>query len=262
VSLAEMLKGAPERIIQATASPKILIVWQHANEQLAPRTAHQIYAEHPDLATHVDYICGNPRAAAHPEDVGFTATDLNRSFGAPHTPPSYEETRAAEILKLAQGYDYVLDLHAAVDPEFGDCIIMAKESQHEPAVRALVAAAPNPRVLIMPTAGQGSFIGSITNGIAIEYSVRLVESEGVPAMTKLIDALIHGRSQSIERNLFHIEGTIPKSQDPGETARIFELWKPGGYYPILLGNGPRSYRQDPTKDYCCFYAKRKEQVVL
>ncbi|HEX3082823.1 MAG TPA: hypothetical protein VHQ86_06295 [Candidatus Saccharimonadia bacterium] len=260
--LSDMLRGQPERITNATASPKILIVWQHANEQLAPRTAHHIYTERPDLAAHVDYICGNPRAAAHPEDLGFIETDLNRSYGAPHIPPSYEETRAAEILGLAAGYDYVLDLHASVDPEIGDFIVIAKETQDEPAVRDLIAAAPNRRVLIMPTAGQGSLIGTAQNAITIEYSVRLVESRGVSEMTRLLDTLVHGKGQSVERELYHIEGTIPKDQDPGPAARNFELWKPGGYYPILLGSGPRSYRQDPTKDYCCFYAKRKERVVL
>lgn len=257
------LKGAIETRYAATKTPRILITWLHANEQLAPRTAHHIYTKRPDLAAHVDYICGNPLAAAHHEDIGFIETDLNRSFDVAQ-PQSYEEERAAYILKTANEYDYVLDLHGAIDPNFGNCIILGNEQVYKPAIRNIIAASPNTRILVMPQRPEGKALVEIAgNAACFEYSFRTMLSEGLPDVLRTIESLvgIH-QPQPIARDIYHVAGTIPKNEDPGETAQNFVFWEKGGYYPILLGTGPRSYREDPTKNYCCFYAKRLEKVIL
>ncbi len=262
-SLANYLLGEPEQVINAGRPTRILITWLHADEELAPRTALHLYTTRPDLAAHVDYICGNPKAAAHPRRIGFTDTDLNRSFDVPD-PTSYEEKRAVHILKLAKQYDYVLDLHTTVNPNFGSCIFVDAENLHKPAIRDILTATSNRRIIAMPkTKTHKSLIHTSDNAVAIEYSAADVEPNAVADTIKLIENLL-GDSTHIpsERTIYYVEGTIPKSQDPGSEARNFQLWKPGGYYPILLSSGPRSYREDPTKDYCCFYAKKTKTLTL
>jgi hypothetical protein len=258
------LAGRPEARIGARSSPTVLLTWLHADEELAPRVAHHIYTQRPDLAKHIDYICGNPRAAANVPAVGFCETDLNRSFTIDHEPTSYEEKQAVKIVDLTKQYDYVLDLHTAVSPDMGDSVWVSPRMLDQPAVRTLLAATPNRRVLVMQgQAMDTSLIGTITNGITLEYSNNAVERRGIPDAMATLERLVGIASQSPkEREVFFIEGTIPKSQDPGPEARNFEFWPAGGYYPVLLGVGPRSYREDPTKDYCCFYAKRKETLII
>jgi hypothetical protein len=262
--LGSFLAGRPEARIGATGTPSVLIAWLHADEELAPRVAHYIYTQRPDLARHVDYICGNPRAAASVPTVGFCETDLNRSFQPAHQPASYEELRALEILDLAHKYDYVLDLHTAVSPEMGDSIFTAQEMFDKPAVRDLIAAAPNRRILVVPTpVARTSLLGATSNTLTLEYSATIAKERGIADVISTIERLI-GTSPAVpkEREVYFIDGAIPKSEDPGPMARNFEFWESGGYYPILLGTGPRSYREDPTKDYCCFYSKRKELLVI
>src|SRR6185436_10666281 len=85
-TLNDFLHGRPEAIIQATKSPKILILWPHGNEELGPRLGHHIYTQRPDLLAHIDYLCGNPRAAAQTPPANYTESDLNRDFNLGHEP--------------------------------------------------------------------------------------------------------------------------------------------------------------------------------
>jgi len=84
--------GKIEKITQAHRYPKILAMWPHGDEPIGPMLGHFLHAEEPELLEHVDYMCGNPRAAAAVPPVRYTVdgTDLNRSFGTDFTPVSYE----------------------------------------------------------------------------------------------------------------------------------------------------------------------------
>src|SRR4029078_6860219 len=115
-SLGSFLNGAPERVLAATKTPKVLITWLNGAEPLSAHVAHHLYTERPDLAAHVDYLCGNPRAAGSVPAQGFWESDLNRSFDFTRPAQTYEQKRAVEIAELAKRYDYVLDIHNAVDP--------------------------------------------------------------------------------------------------------------------------------------------------
>lgn len=262
-SLGSFLSGRPEMVLSATKKPKILITWMHPDEELAPRVAHLIYTTRPELAQHIDYICGNPKAAGSVPVKGFCETDLNRSFGIAHEPTSYEEKRAAKILALTKKYDYVLDLHTAVDPTQDHCIIIPDTSLEEPAVLDLIKASPTRRIVAMKRASIATTLIAVSPKTIVMENPQIGQNKAIIDVIELLERLlgIKPRTQ-IEREFYYVDGTIPKNQDPGLKAENFKLVKSGGYYPVLLGTGPRSYREDPTKDYCCFYAKRKKTVLL
>ncbi len=66
----------------------------------------------------VDGVIGSPRAVE--AGTRFVNADLNRSFPGDISSRDYEERRAAEILRLADSYDVVLDFHNTGCPE-NDC---------------------------------------------------------------------------------------------------------------------------------------------
>jgi len=264
-AIDSILRGEPERIIQAVKQPRILVAWQHTNEELAPLLLDRLLTARRDLLEHVDYICGNPKTAATDRMKGFLETDLNRSYLPPGGPQSYEDHRAEEILRLvaAGGYDYILDPHTSVT-EVGNFIIISEKYLDDPEVRAMIAAAPLKRVIVMPEdIARHTLIGAAHPVIVTEYNERLAETRGVEDLLKLLDGLVAGKPlhEAFEREFFFVDGTVPKTQDPGPAARNFEL-VPDGYYPIFLGTGPRSYREDKTKTYVCFRATKRTREVL
>ncbi|HEU5187232.1 MAG TPA: hypothetical protein VFT87_01880 [Candidatus Saccharimonadales bacterium] len=264
-TIEKMLQGLPETILPPIKQNSVLITWQHTNEELAPRTMHHILTKRPDLAPHVGYICGNPLTAATQPEKGFTESDLNRSYKPVGEPKTYEEKRAVKVLELARRYSYVLDIHGAVG-DTGDFLIVAEDKVDSPAAAKIIAASKNKWIVVMPRfIADSTLIGAANNAVVVEYFVGHV-AQGVRDSEAIIEALVTDTipHDPFEREFFFVTGTVPKTDDPGLDAKNFELVqdKHGGYYPIILGTGPRSYREDPTKDYCCFAARRCEVRVM
>jgi hypothetical protein len=82
----------------------------HGNELLGVKLV-KLLQEEPIEG--VDAIIANPNAVV--AGTRFTESDLNRSFGGSF-PGTYETKRAAELNKLAAGYDVVLDFHNTQTP--------------------------------------------------------------------------------------------------------------------------------------------------
>jgi len=259
-SESDFIQGRPESLLQATEAPKILVVWPHGDETLGARIGYHLYSERPDLLKHVDYICGNPRAAGQTPSVRDTETDLNRSFNPNNGPRTYEEKRAAKILGqiAAVGYNDVLDVHTSTTD--GGSFFLA--NHRNPAVDAMIAASPLTRTVMMPDSiAQAGLIGQVPNSVSIEYNRAEAQQRGVEESLVLIEGLIHGAPyvKAQKREFFYVTRPIPKTEDPGLDAKNFELCA-DGYYPVLFGEN--SYRKDPTKPYLGFAATEREVVVL
>jgi hypothetical protein len=264
----DFMQGRPETLIQADQDPKILVMWPHGDETLGARLGYHIATERPELLHHVDYMCGNPLAAAQQPAIRHTAdgTDLNRSF-RPKDPNtlSYEEQRAAKVMSLINtiGYDYVLDIHTSTT----ECDRMLLANHRNGAVDAMVAASPITRTVLMPDHIAGvALIGLVPNSISIEYARPVAEEKGVEECVTMIEGLIAGKSlvRPMEREFYHISDPVPKAEDPGIDLPDF-VWFDDpdtgkGYYPVLFGEN--SYRKDPTKPYIGFAATKRTIAVL
>jgi hypothetical protein len=259
----DFIHGRPEKIIQATKSPKILIVWPHGNEESGPRLGPHIYTARPDLLTHVDYICGNPRAAAQIPAANYIDDDLNRSFHPELKANHYEAQRATEIRAQMQqgGYDYILVLHTSVT-DIGKFLIIGSVTI---GAREIIAASNFNRVVVMPTdIINTSASGQSPRAVEFEMNEKIAEKpETIAEFTQLIDRLIGQAPPQPPkpREVFYVDGTIPKSQDPGLDVPNFKLCH-AGYYPVLMGVGKHSYRENPHKDYVGFAASRMETLIL
>lgn len=256
----DFTRGTPEEILEADKHPKVLVVWPHGDETLGPSIGHHIYEERPELWEHVDYMCGNPRAAQADPPQRYVESDLNRSFNPEDNLQTYEGGRAQQIMSriaIAE-YDYVLDIHTSTT-KVGRFFLASRRNE---AVDKMVAASPITRIAMMPeNIARAGLIGQVQNSISVEYDREVAKEVGVEESMKLIDGLISGRPlvAPTEREFFYVTRTIPKTEDPGIDTPNFELCD-DGYYPVLFGEN--TYRTDPTKDYLGFAATSREVVTL
>jgi hypothetical protein len=256
----DFIHGRPERLFGASKKPKVLVLWQHSNERLGPNVGYYLYTKRPDLLEHIDYLCGNPRAAQAGRH--WIDTDLNRSYRPASQPVGYEEHRAQEILEIirSRNYDYIVDLHTSVTDV--DRFIIIHEDN--PTIRAMIGASFENRIVVLPPhIYQVALAGQVNHCMALEYNQDIADEPAVvEQVVHFLEKLIRGLAHEPKpREFFYIDGTVPKSRDPGLHVRNFE-WCDDGYYPVLFGTGERSYRQDPTKSYLGFAAKRKETIEL
>ena len=254
-------------IIGATGDPKILVIWQHGDEPIGPKVGHRIYSEHSDLLEHVDYVCGNPRAASKvpPSRDSQGGSDLNRAYSS-STVSTYEDTRADIIrgLILDNDYDYILDLHTT-RTEGGGYFIADERTVGNRAVKKMIGSSLLRNVVVFPERiARDGLIGNYPNAISIEYEKPVANKVGVDETILLIRELVESGVTSSgslrrKRNFYAVTDKIYKTEDPGLTAKNFQLTE-AGYYPILFGEN--TYRTDPTKDYLGFKATSVTTKVL
>ncbi len=102
---------------------KILVLGgTHGNEPLGPKLVANL-SKNPIPG--VDTIIGNSRAVQ--KNCRFIQKDLNRSFPGDVKSPIYEERRAAQIAKICQEYDLVLDFHNTLTSE-NDCVFVGESA--------------------------------------------------------------------------------------------------------------------------------------
>lgn len=260
----DFIHGNPTEIAGATESPKILVFGPHGDEHLAPRIGHHLATERPDLLVHVDYVCGNPRAAAvqtrdtlntskwelmglpeYQEEVNAAkaagkelthGSDLNRSFSPQKgQPQTYEEFRARGILNQIEqrGYDYVLDVHTSWS-DVDRFLLIANRS---PAVERMIAASPYTKIAFMPVhIAKVALIGKLPNAISVEYDRELAnQPEAIEEAVVLLEGLISGvpQVQKQRREFYYVTGTIPLDTPIEPGARNFEMSNLAGVYPVI-----------------------------
>jgi Succinylglutamate desuccinylase / Aspartoacylase family len=258
-TLDQFIHGDPVESITATSLPAILIIGLHGDEDLAARVAYYIHTNRPDLLQHVDYICGNPKAATKQIRATTPLADLNRSFRPNGEPSGYEEERAQELMLRMKKYDYVLDVHTS-ETECGRFFLVADPDDES--VRDVIASSSIERIAVLPRQlTDTALIGNVARSIAIEYNEILARKpEATKEIIEIVDGLIGRHYQKKLRQLFIVERAVPKSEDPGDV-RNFEMCS-DGYYPILFGVGLKSYRNDPSKNYLGFASSKIVRVVL
>ena len=90
--------------------PKILFITAtHGNEQDGVKVMQQLEKELPKDEYNYDWIIGNEKA--YQKNVRYVDRDLNRSAPGDINSTVYEMRRSAELIKIADAYGVVIDLH-------------------------------------------------------------------------------------------------------------------------------------------------------
>lgn len=101
---------------------KLLIICAtHGDERIGLEAVAELECK--NLSDCFDSIVANIEALN--KNVRFADCDLNRSYPGDKNSALYEKRRAAEILEIAKGYKYVIDMHEASSGT-EDFIIIAK----------------------------------------------------------------------------------------------------------------------------------------
>src|SRR5574344_1930263 len=87
----------------------LFITATHGNEQDGVKVMQQLEKELPKDKYGYDWIIGNEKA--YQKNVRYIDQDLNRSAPGDSSSPVYEVRRAAELVKIANSYDVVIDIH-------------------------------------------------------------------------------------------------------------------------------------------------------
>jgi hypothetical protein len=256
------IHGDPEAIFTAE-QPEVLVLWPHGDETLGARLGYHMHNERPDLLERVDYLCGNPLAAAERPAVRDTGGwDLNRAYGPKVPEDTYEFARAQRIKELIEKRDYkfILDMHTT-RAEQDDCLILNTEFLKEDSMQKLIAASPVNHVVVFPPhiAHQG-LIGHYANSVSIEYNRALADKRGVQDAITTIDGLLNRAPthEPFAREFYYVDDTIALDMDLGTDPRNFKLTSTN-VYPVMIGEN--TYQNDPHKRYAGFYATQRELIV-
>lgn len=154
-----------------------------------------------------DWIIGNPRALEY--GARFVNKDLNRV--APGDPNSryYEDRRAAEIIRLSQKYDAVIDIHGSV----ADCGIVTIIPYPTADNLALSKSIPVERSVVW-YAEESSTCGPLTQHTlcpAVEIECGPKDNESIKAnlkelVGKIIVANLAGQSDAVSQELYTVYG--------------------------------------------------------
>jgi succinylglutamate desuccinylase len=89
----------------------LFIAATHGNEAYSIPVLKDIEQAFPKDEYGYDWVVGNPRAVA--TGTRYTEIDMNRNAPGEAAGEHYEERRAAELVRIAKGYDVVVDIHGS-----------------------------------------------------------------------------------------------------------------------------------------------------
>lgn len=232
----------------------LLVGSQHGDETLGQELLDYISYNFPQLLSHIEYLCANPRA--HKEKVRFIDSDMNRSYNLQDTHPSYEIQAATDTLKYIQDteFDFILDIHTTTT-DVGLCFITTDKTD---LLERFVSASLVKNIVHIPKEiGDHSLIGSVSNSISIECNDKLSKKEVLlHELAMFVSNLIDGKTTDPqERYVYYVDSFIKSGEDlSDQQLHNFERAN-NGKYPVLYGG-------KPGRTYHGFWANKRKTVVL
>ncbi len=222
----------------------LIVTMQHGNEVFGKKIVDHF--ENSDI----DTVIANPKA--YEQNERFIETDMNRSYHRSGK-KSYEEKRADEIYRLAQKYDFVIDIHTTTsDVDFVPIIARLNDG-----VKQALSFLPSENVALMKFTGVvHSLIGCVDNSISLEFNEDFAKTkEALQVVESLVDGLQENTyGSSLSKILYHIVGTIPEDTNL-DNEHNFIFSKNHDYYPFLIG-------EKHYKGYKGFYAEKTSSIQL
>lgn len=228
-------------IPSSTDKDLLILTCVHGNEDFANAPVRALQEQYGDR---FDWVIGNPNALE--QRVRYTDIDINRIAPGSPDDPLYEARRAAELLRIASGYPYVIDIHGTT----ADCGVFSLIPGAPLTMQrlALATALPIENVVIWADeaerqSGNGPLSPLMPCGIAVECgpkNVPEIAEQLLEALRSVVRDGIGGclRRQS-PKKLFRVYGSLKKTDLPDGTPplRDFEQARVGDekFFPLLSG---------------------------
>lgn len=218
----------------------LFIAATHGNEQDGVKVMQQLEKELPKDKYGYDWIIGNEKA--YQKNVRYIDQDLNRSAPGDSSSPVYEVRRAAELVKIANSYDVVIDIHGT-KTDSGIVTIIPYPTQDN--IKLATATGLKRNVVWYSEKSE------ISGPTVQHVGVPAIELECGPKGTQGAYDLVYATvKQIIERNhagrlyddrgyeleFFEVYGILMGKHDT--SMKDFDLTERGGesFYPFLSGN--------------------------
>jgi succinylglutamate desuccinylase len=218
----------------------ILFIYRTHGDEGVGEYALKVLAKQKRTVTNVTYdtIIGNPEAKK--KDIRFIDCDLNRSAPGSQNSKLYEKRRAAQLLRTAQNYKAIVDLHGAT-AHSGIFTIVTNPTKKN---LELALALPIKHIVIWKSTAPsktGPITQFVNRGVEIECGPQ--NSKKIIAKLAAILGLITSRGlravDSSQKEIFVVYGKIIK-KEYGKRKIAWRDFKKAKYqgeefYPLLVG---------------------------
>jgi succinylglutamate desuccinylase len=219
------------KICTSDVQPTILAIvcCQHGNERFGLTIFEYISLHLTDFPGAKLILANEP---AVEQNIRFIESDLNRSF--PGSPNGTKEERLAnELLREVANIPYLLDIHTTTSDIRMVPILTSLNDQTKHIINLTSS---REVVLIEPPLSGHSLIGNISAGVSLEFGNLFSETQTALQETlSIIQGILHSTHVNPSpRELFRVDGNIPKSTPIPTDAANFKNIDSLGVYPILL----------------------------
>ncbi|MDD3006717.1 MAG: succinylglutamate desuccinylase/aspartoacylase family protein [Candidatus Pacebacteria bacterium] len=217
---------------------KLLVICAtHGNERIGIETVERLRAK--KLDCYFDCVIGNPLAMER--NIRFCDCDLNRSYPGEKRSGLYEKKRACEILSMAEGYEYVLDMHEA-SCGTDNFIIIPRKRRNKVFPIDLI----DLEVALLWPDPVGPLGSVLKNAVELEFGVKDKGREAIISVaTDIVEKFILGiyadalKQKKYPKKIYRVYGKLNKTDFKGDIGRLkdFEKVNVNGenFYPLLVG---------------------------
>jgi len=215
----------------------LLIAATHGNEPLGVEVIEKLKSK--GLDQFFDTLIANPKALEQKKE--YIDINLNRIYPGRIDSDNYEVKKAAQNLKIARKYDYVIDLHEASKGKH-DFIIVPREKLSEKFPLQFI---DMDTVLLWPDP-KGPLGEVLETCIELEFGmVDRNRKEAIDKCTNIIEQFIEltEKPKNLKtkkpKNVYYVFGKLMKDEFKGDINELkdFELYKKNNkeFYPLLVG---------------------------
>ncbi len=206
-----------------------IVCCQHGNERFGLTVFEYISAHLSDFPG-VKLILANEPAVE--QNIRSIETDLNRSFPG-SLGGTQEERLAHALLHEVAGIPYLLDIHTTTSEIRMVPILTVLNEQTKHIVNLTSS---REVVLIEPPLANHSLIGNIAGGVSLEFGNPFSKTPTAldETLTIIRGILNSTPTTPSPRDIFHVDGNIPKSTPIPKDAKNFKRIDSLSVYPILL----------------------------
>lgn len=235
------------KIYSSLTQPIVTIVACVHGDEIFGLTIVDHFKNKLDQFPGLQLVIANEEAVA--QKKRFIDIDLNRSF-AVLSPVSHEEQLAVKLLDAVRSSGFVLDIHNTTS----DILMTPIVTTINHKIKRIINLCSSREVAyVQKPLADKSFIGQLDGGVSLEFGFDYAKTaQAMNDVEQIVAGLLYSRSiKPIVREIYCIDGSIPKSISLLGDVKNFEFIETLRVYPFLFGEQsyPTIHALSATRKY-------------